>query len=509
VLTFSEYDRMDAIQMAGLIKQRSLSAAEIIETAIARAEVVNVALNAVIFPLYEQARAQSKAPSDGPFAGVPFLIKDFGSRLAGTPHTSGSRALRSYIPDQDDELVSRWKRGGLIPLGKTNAPEFALMAVTEPDAHGPTRNPWDLARTPGGSSGGSAAAVAGGIVPVASAGDGGGSIRIPASCCGLFGLKPSRGRVPSGTLSGEAWQGASVEHVLTRSVRDSAALLDWEQGPDVGAPFHIPSPERPYLEELERGPGQLRVGYSVQHPLGGRVDDSCRDAVLSAAALLQRLGHIVEEVALPFDGPALARDYFMMYYGETGATLADLARTLGRPVRPDDVEPTTWLLGLLGRTFSAADFAASRRNWNVHARQMGRFHATYDLLLTPTMAVLPPLIGETAPTPFEQRLMSVVGKLRLGRALQWSGLVERLAVDSLERTPYTQIANLTGLPAMSVPLYWSAEGLPIGVQFIAGFAGEGTLFRLAAQLEVAQPWFGRRPSSVSALAPAVAGAPAG
>ena len=482
--------------MASLVKKRSLSAAELMETAIARSEVVNVALNAVIHPLYDTARTQASDPGEGPFAGVPFLVKDFGSRLAGAPHTSGSRALLTYIPAEDDELVSRWKRSGLIPLGKTNAPEFALMAVTEPDAHGPTRNPWDLGRTPGGSSGGAAAAVAGGIVPVAGAGDSGGSIRIPASCCGLFGLKPSRGRVPSGTLSGEAWQGASVEHVLTRSVRDSAALLDREQGPDVGAPFHIPSPERPYLEELERDPGQLRVGYSVQHPLGRQVDASCRDAVLDAAALLRQLGHTADEVALPFDGPALARDYFMMYYGETGASLAALADTLGRPARPDDVEPTTWLLGLLGRTFSAAEFVASRRNWNVHARQMGRFHATYDLLLTPSMAVLPPLIGETAPNMLEQHLVSLVGRFRLGRAARWSGIVERLAADSLERTPYTQIANLTGLPAMSVPLYWSTCGLPVGVQFIAGFAREDHLFRLAAQLEVARPWFNRRPSQV-------------
>lgn len=493
MLTFAEYDRLDALGMADLVRSGQVSAAELCETAIARAEVLNVALNAVVHPLYGRARTQARDPGRGPLAGVPFLLKDFGAQLAGVPHSGGSRARRAFVPAGDDELVRRWRAAGLNVLGKTNTPEFALLPVTEPELFGPARNPWDLGRTPGGSSGGSAAAVAAGVVPAAGAGDGGGSIRIPASCCGLFGLKPSRGRVPTGPESGELWQGLAVEHVLTRSVRDSAALLDLVQGPDVGAPYFLPAPERPYLEEVGRPPERLRVGFSVAHPLGRPVHPACVAAVQDAARLLEDLGHTVEEVPLPFDGPALAWAFLMVYFGETGASLAALEGVLGRPARPGDVEPVTWLLGLLGRMYTAADFAAARHGWNAHARRMGRFHQGHDLLLTPTLAVPPMRIGETAPKPAELLLLSLVGRLNLGGVLRRSGMVERLAEDTLEKVPYTQLANFTGQPAMSVPLSWTQGGLPVGVQFVAPLAREDLLFRLAGELEEARPWFGRRP----------------
>ncbi|SEJ71591.1 amidase [Deinococcus reticulitermitis] len=493
MLTFAEYDRLDALGLAELIRSRQLSAAEVCETAISRAQTLNVALNAIVHPLYDRARAQAAQPQTGPFAGVPLLLKDFGAQLAGVPHTLGTRARRDFLPAEDDELVRRWLGAGLSALGKTNTPEFALMGVTESELHGPARNPWDLGRTPGGSSGGSAAAVAAGIVPVAGAGDGGGSIRIPAAHCGLFGLKPSRGRVPSGPGVGEAWQGASVEHVLSRTVRDSAALLDLTAGPDVGAPLFLPAPARSYREEAERDPPRLRVGFSVAHPLGRAVHPECVRAVGEAAQLLESLGHHVEEVALPWDGPALAHTFFMLYFGETGASLAALEGVLGRPARPGDVEPTTWLLGLLGRTYSAADFAAARASWNVHARRLGRFHEAYDLLLTPTTAAPPPRIGELDPPPAQRAALEVIGRLGLGRAARRSGLVDRLAGDALEKTPYTQLANLTGVPAMSVPLHWTPDGLPVGVQFVAPLAREDRLFSLAGQLERARPWAGRRP----------------
>lgn len=495
MISFAEYDQHDALALAALVRSGQLTAADLCTAAIARAEAVNPRLNAVVQPLYEPARQRALAglPA-GPFGGVPFLLKDFGAQYAGVPHTSGSRALRDFVPQQDAELVRRWQAAGLNILGKTNTPEFALMGVTEPQLYGPARNPWHLDHTPGGSSGGAAAAVAAGIVPVAGAGDGGGSIRIPAACCGLFGLKPSRGRVPTGPEQGEKWQGAAVEHVLSRSVRDSAALLDATCGPDAGAPYFLPNPARPYLEEVSHAPGRLRIAFSLGHPLGSTLHPECATAVREAARLLESLGHDVEEVPLPFDGRAVASAFLMLYFGETGATIAALSKHLGRPARPADVEPTTWLLGLLGRTYTAADFAAARHTWNDSARRMGHFHQTYDLLLTPTLATPPVRIGELQPKPLEQKLLKLVNTFGLGGLIRRSGIVEKLAEQSLEKTPYTQVANLTGQPAMSVPLHWTADGLPCGVQFIARLGAEDVLFRLAGQLEQARPWFARRPA---------------
>jgi amidase len=490
----AEYDKLDGMGMAALVRSGQLTPSDLCAAAIARAEAVNPRINAVVHPLYGPARARAAHGLPvGPFTGVPFLLKDFGAHHAGAPHTSGSRALRHFVPTEDAELARRWQAAGINILGKTNTPEFALMGVTEPALFGPARNPWHLGHTPGGSSGGAAASVAAGIVPLAGAGDGGGSIRIPAACCGLFGLKPSRGRVPTGPEQGEKWQGAAVEHVLSRSVRDSAAMLDATQGPDAGAPYFLPGPVRPYLEEVGRAPGCLRIGFSLGHPLGSALHPECASAVRDAAQLLESLGHEVEEVPLPFDGRAVASAFLMLYFGETGASIAALARHLGRPARPTDVEPTTWLLGLLGRTYSAADFAAARHTWNDSARRMGRFHQTHDLLLTPTLATPPVRIGELQPKPLEQKLLQLVNTFGLGGLIRRSGIVEKLAEQSLEKTPYTQVANLTGQPAMSVPLHWTADGLPCGLQFIAPLGREDVLFQLAGQMEQARPWFGRRP----------------
>ena len=495
MLTASEYDALDGLSLAALVRTGQLTPAELAATATARAEALNPQINAIVHPLFQEAQTRAAAglPA-GPFSGVPFLLKDFGAYYAGAPHTSGSRALRGFVPAEDAELVRRWQAAGLNILGKTNTPEFALMGVTESVLHGPARNPWNLNHTPGGSSGGAAAAVAAGIVPAAGAGDGGGSIRIPAACCGLFGLKPSRGRVPTGPEQGEKWQGAAVEHVLSRSVRDSAALLDATQGADVGAPYFLPDPERSYLEEVGRPPGRLRIAFTLDHPLGSAVHPECVAATHAAARLLESLGHDVEQVPLPFDGRAVARAFLMLYFGETGASIAALAQHLGRPARPSDVEPTTWLLGLLGRTYTAADFAAARHSWNESARRMGRFHETYDLLLTPTLATPPVRIGELQPKPYERALLKFVNTFGLGGLMRRSGLVDKLAEQSLEKTPYTQLANLTGQPAMSVPLHWTADGLPCGVQFIARLGAENLLFQLAGQLEQARPWSRRRPA---------------
>jgi len=490
-----EYDCYDALGLAELVRKNEVSPQELCEEAISRIDRINPKVNAVIYRMYDIAHKSLKGQlPQGPFSGVPFLLKDLLTSYAGVPLSMGCKAYRNYIPSRDSELMKRYKATGVTILGKTNTPEFGLMAVTEPELHGPTRNPWNLDHTPGGSSGGSAAAVASGMVPFASGGDGGGSLRIPASCCALFGLKPSRGRNPTGPEYGEIWQGASVEHVITRTVRDSAAMLDAVRGADPGAPYIIPDPERPYLEEVGREPGILRIAFTRRSPLGTEVHPECRKAVEDAANLLTSLGHRVEEAEPDIDGITLAKSYFMMYYGEIAADVDEMKKVLGRKAKYTDVEETTWLLNLLGNLYSAGDFVLAMRQWNTFARQMGVFHEKFDLYLTPTLASPPVKIGELKPKPVEERALKVVNALNLGRLVKVSGMAEKIALESLSKTPFTQLANLTGQPAMSVPLHWTADGLPCGAQFIARFGDEATLFRLAAQLEKARPWFDRRPA---------------
>jgi amidase len=491
---FKEYDHYDGLGLAGLVRNREISPEELCEEAIGRVERVNPQVNAVVTPMYDLARAAAgNALPDGPFAGVPFLLKDLLAAFAGVPLTSGCRACRDFIPDHDSELVRRFKVAGLLVLGKTNTPEFGLLSYTEPALHGPTRNPWRLSRTPGGSSGGSAAAVASGMVPLASGGDGGGSIRIPASCCGLFGLKPTRGRMPTGPDAGEIWQGAVVEHALTRSVRDSAALLDAVSGPDVGAPYTIQPPERPFLEEVGREPGRLRIAFCTRSPLDTPVHPEVVRATEETARLLEGLGHRVAPAEPQLDGIALAKSYMSMYFGEVAASIDDLEPVLGRKAKPRDVEALTWTLGLLGRAVSAADFVKANRHWGIAARVMGRFHQDHDIYLTPTLACPPVEVGALKPGFVESAALKVVNTLRLGGLLKASGLIDKMAVESLSKTPFTQLANFTGQPAMSVPLHWTSDGLPCGMQFMAPFGDEATLFRLAAQLEAERPWFHKRP----------------
>ena len=491
---FPEYDQLDGLGLAELIRSRQLSAAEVCEAAVARIERVNPKINAVVTPLFESARRwAAQGPPAGMFQGVPFLLKDLLSVMAGAPLSFGCKALKNFVPDHDSELVRRFKHAGLVILGKTNTPEFGLVAYTEPELFGATRNPWDLGRTPGGSSGGAAAAVAAGMVPLAGAGDGGGSIRIPAAYCGLFGLKPSRGRVPTGPDFGELWQGAVVEHVITRTVRDSAAALDAVVGADAGAPFVAAPPERPYLEEVRREPPRLRIAFNLSSPIGTAVHPENQKAVLQAALTLQKLGHVVEEAAPDLDGGALARSFLIILYAEVAADLEDLSLVLGRAAQPEDVETATWTLGLLGRYEPAASMAKARRLWGRAARTMGRFMTTFDLYLTPTTAQPPARIGALQPKPHEIVALKMVNRLGFGRWLRRSGIIDRIAVQNMARTPFTQLANFTGQPAMSVPLHWTREGLPCGVHFMARIGEEATLFRLAAQLEQEQPWFQRRP----------------
>ncbi|MCP4749981.1 MAG: amidase [Proteobacteria bacterium] len=491
---FKEYDNYDGLGLAELVAKKEVSALELCEEAIERIERSNPKLNAVVTPMFDHARRSIREnPPQGPFAGVPFLLKDLLVAYAGVPLTMGCKGLRDYIPDRDSELVSRFKKAGLVILGKTNCPEFGLMGVTEPELHGPTRNPWNTEHTPGGSSGGSAAAVAGGMVPLASGGDGGGSIRIPSSHCGLFGLKPTRGRIPTGPETGELWQGAAIEHVLCRSVRDSAAMLDAVQGADVGAPYLIQPPERSYLEETERIPEKLKIAFNTISPVDTPVDPECEKAVEDTVKLLESLGHTVEEARPEVDGKALANSYMTLYFGEVAADIDEMEAKLGRKAGQGDVETLTWTLGLLGRTFSAGHFVKAMRQWGTASRIMGEFHTTYDLYLTPTVAAPPVRIGELEPKPAERVMMKLVNTLKLGGLLKASGMTDKLAVESLSKTPFTQLANFTGQPAMSVPLHWTPDGLPIGVQFFGRFGDEATLFRLAAQLENEKPWKNKRP----------------
>jgi amidase len=430
---------------------------------------------------------------DGPLRGVPILLKDELAPCEGVRYTRGCKSYRDYIADHDSELVRRYRAAGMVVLGRTNTPEFALMATTEPELHGPTRNPWNLERSSGGSSGGSAVAVAAGMAPVASGSDMGGSIRIPSSWCGLFGLKPSRGRNPVGPVEGEIWLGLGVEHVLTRSVRDSAAVLDATCGPDPGAPYSLPPPERPFLEAIERRPAGVRVAFTTESPLGTDVHPECVGAVQEAARLLEERGHQVEEATPDVDGWEAADAWLTICFSAVAAEVGRLRNVLGRRPRPSDVEPMTWTMGLLGRAFTAADLGRAIEFRNQVGRAMGRFHQTCDVYLTPTTAQPPARLGELHPKPAERALMKVVNSLGAGRVLKASGITRQMAESGLSWVPFTQLANLAGQPAASLPLHWTADGLPCGVMISSSIGDDATVLRLAAQVEEARPWFDRRP----------------
>lgn len=491
LLSQDDYQSYDAMGLAQLVKSGEVSAEELLQAAIQRAEVVNPKINAIVTPLYDFARQQIRAGlPDGPFTGVPFLLKDLLCALEGTPMSNGSNAFKGQISPSDSELTRRYKNSGVVIFGKTNTPEFGLMGVTEPKAFGASRNPWNTAHTPGGSSGGSGAAVAAGIVPMASGGDGGGSIRIPAACCGLFGLKPSRGRTPTGPYFSELWDGAAVEHVLTRSVRDSAAMLDVIAGPDASSPYPMAKPAS-YLQALQQPLRPLKIGFTSQSFVGKAVDAEAVKAVEHSVTLLQQLGHQVEEVQLQFDTEALADSYLTMYFGHVAADMDYAAQLLGTGFGNLDVEDATKTIGYIGKQISAGDFVSAKRRWNQFAQTMAMYHQRFDLLLTPTLASEPVAIGAFEPPAFEKAGMKLVNALGLHKLLLKTGMVKQMAMDNLEKLPFTQLANLTGAPAMSVPLHWSANNLPLGVQFMAPMGDEVTLLQLAQQLEQAQPWFNR------------------
>ena len=465
---------LDAIAQAELVRRKEVKALELVDAAIERIERLNPALNAVVTPMYEQARATAKAAlPDGPFAGVPFLLKDLLAEYAGVRFTEGSAFLADrYISEHDSELVVRLKRAGLVILGKTNTPEFGILPTTEPHLFGPTHNPWDTGRTPGGSSGGSAAAVAAGLVAMAHGNDGGGSIRIPASCCGIFGLKPTRGRNPLGPDYGDMYAGLIVEHALTRSVRDSAALLDATSGPDVGDPYWAPPTARPFLDEVGAGTGRLRIAFTTTAVTGVEVHADCVNAVREAAAMCADLGHELVEVTPEISGDLISQNFIILWSVGCAWTIDDWARQTGRKPTPDQFEPLTWALYEMGHQQSAPAGLLALQDLQKVSRDIARFFIDYDVWLTPTLGEPPVPLGTFDSTP-ENPL---------------EGLFR-----SATFVPFTPICNVTGQPAMSVPLFWNADGLPVGTHFIGRFGDEATLFRLAAQLEAARPWADRRP----------------
>ncbi len=470
----SETRWMDATDQAALVRRGDASAAELIEAAIERIESLDPALNAVIIRWFDEARDAATQLPDGPFRGVPFLLKDLWAHYAGQPLTNGCRALKQALPisPTDTTLVSRFRQAGLNIAGRTNSPEFGSLPTTEPIAWGPTRNPWSLEHSPGGSSGGSAAAVAAGMVPFAHASDGGGSIRIPASCCGLVGLKPSQGRITLGPFRDESNLG--VELCVSRTVRDTAALLDAVHGPGVGDTVIAARPLRPYVSEVGRDPGRLRVGLLDEHPLGNALHDDCRDAVRSAAALLESLGHHVE-IGYP---AALAnrdfgRRFSALWSTNMGVSVQRIESQLGRSTNDDDIEAVNRAQVAFAQSVSGVDYALALAANVEFRRALQQWWASgWDLLLTPTLAEPPTLIGTFANDP----AAPMTPMVRAGAFV-----------------PFTPPFNSSGQPAISLPLHWNSAGLPIGVQLVAAYGCEDALLRVAAQVESAQPWADRHP----------------
>jgi amidase len=489
---FPEYDQLDAIGLADLIARREVSALEVLEAALERVDARNGPLNAVVARYDDEARARARGPlPEGPLSGVPFLLKDLLTSWAGHPVTDGSRFLAGVVPADDSGVVQRLKAAGLVLFGQTNAPEFGIKPVTEPETRGPCRNPWNPEHTPGGSSGGSAAAVAARIVPAAHGNDGGGSLRIPASCCGVFALKASRGRVSFGPEHGALLSGLAIEGVITRSVRDSAALLDVLAGPFVGDSCATPAPARPFRSEVGTPPGRLRVAVTRRSLFARTTHPECAEAVEHAARLLTDLGHEVEEAHPDIARDRLIRAHLVVLSAQVAADLARAAAALGRRPRRGELEPETLVLAAAGRRLSASDLVRAEAEMHRAARSLGAFHATHDVLVTPTLAQPPVRVGALALRPWERAALQAVAAVPARHLIE--ALFDNIALRSFDATGNTMLFNHTGQPAMSVPLHVSASGLPIGVQIAGRFGEEATLFRLAAQLEAARPWAGRVP----------------
>ncbi len=468
----AEYMSFDATGLAELVANRKVSPGELLDAALKRQAEVNPAINAVVRTLEEQARgAIADGLPQGPFTGVPFLVKDITTHMKGVVTTGGSRLLKDNVAAADTALVAAYRKAGFVLYGKTNTPEFGLMGITEPDQWGRTRNPWNLKLSPGGSSGGSASAVAAGIVPAASGGDGGGSIRIPASACGLFGFKPSRGRV-SMAPQGEGWGGLTVLHTLTRSVRDSAATLDISCVPQPGDLYWHEPPLVPYAEHAKRAPRKLRIGMLTTNLYGGPQDDEITAAVRETGKLCERLGHSVEAVKVPVDIEPLIGAVTTVIAAAVRNNVDSEIERRGRPLEPGEIEIPTQSLYEAAKSQSSRDYLKALVTLHTLTRLTAPFFQQYDVMLLATLGRMP---------------------VRVGILEEYGYDLKVLQEKFYDYGPNTQLFNITGQPAMSVPLAWSSDNVPIGIQFAGRVADEATLFSLAGQLEEAQPWFGRRP----------------
>ncbi len=465
-MAFKEYGNYDAIGLAELVRNRQVTPGELLDEAITRTAKVDPEINAVVVRHYDYAEQQiAKGLPDGPFTGVPFLLKDL-DLLEGTRTTFGATILRDDVADRTGTLAQRFLDAGVTIFGKSASPEFGLMPTTEPRLHGPTRNPWNLAHSSGGSSGGAGAAVAARILPVAHASDGGGSIRIPASACGVFGLKPTRARTPMGPDRGEGWGGFSCGHVVSISVRDSAAMLDAIAGPELTSIYHAPPPERPFAEEARREPGRLRIAFTDKSPYGEAIDPEVAAAVRDVATMLEKLGHHIEERApkLPADPAVVMRG---IVGPNTALTVRQAEQRFGRAMTDKDFEILTLAMAHNAQHSSAIDYVTAQFSAYQIARALSEFMASCDVFFAPTLCTPP---------------------LRLGELDAMSEDLSHIGPTLRRYMPGTSMFNISGQPAMSVPLAWSKAGLPLGMMFAAGFGEEGTLFRLAAQLEQNRPW---------------------
>lgn len=465
-------DDLDALGQAAAVAAGKVSPAELLDAAIARAEAANPALNFMAQPLYDRARGAARNGFDGPFAGVPFLVKDLHVHIAGERSGEGSRLWDGYRADRNSVIYDRYVAAGLNTFGKTTTPELGLTVTTESRATGLTRNPWDLTRSAGGSSGGAACAVAAGVVPLAQASDGGGSIRCPASACGVFGMKPSRGRVPLGPRVTESWLGLSVVHAVSRSVRDNAALLDATHGIEPGSRYVAPTPEASFLSEVTREPGHLRIALMLEPLTGVPVDPDVVAATHATVKLLESLGHHVEAAQPQLSGAELGNAMTAVLGACTAADVGARLAALGRDEAGDDIETVTQMFVHIGRNTTAVQLLAANDVFQNAAIIVARFMETYDVILSPVFARPPIALGKIDLSP-----------THMG---EWTANI-------LGYSPFTALYNQTGQPAMSVPLGWSSSGLPIGMMFAGRYGAEGLLYRLAGQLERAAPWAGRRP----------------
>ncbi len=465
---------LDATAQAELVRSGAVSPAELVEGAIDRMQRLNPELNAVIHELFDLARTTAKGPlPDGPFKGVPFLLKDLGAELEGTPLCEGTNFAGDYRSTVTQELTKRFQRAGFVICGKTNTPEFGILPTTEPRRFGASRNPWNTGHSTGGSSGGSAAAVASGMVPVAHANDGGGSIRIPASCCGLVGLKPTRARVSTAPQYGDLMGGLIAEHVVSRSVRDTAAILDATAGPVPGDPYWAPPLSGPsFLAAVSAKRTPLRIGLLTASPSGSEVHADCVTAAMAAADLCESLGHVVEPATMEVDGDLFTEHFVNVWAAGNAWTLLDWEERLGRKATEDEFEPLSWSLISLGRAIDSGTYLKSQQALQKVTRQIAAYFEGIDVLITPTLAEPPAPLG-TFDSPPDEPLTG------LFRAATY--------------VPFTPPFNVTGQPAISLPLHWNDGGLPIGVQFVGRFGAEETLLSLAGQLEEAAPWAHRRP----------------